>query len=83
MEGQAHAAAADPSRDISFETMIVGLLTKQILPVATVLGFSRSGSFFNREFLRGKSQVYGSKNLSWNDNETFIEKTTKNEENVN
>ena len=80
MEGQAHAAAADPSRDISFETMIVGLLTKQILPDATVLGFSRSGSFFNREFLKGKSQIYDFKNLTWSDIETFIEKTTKNEE---
>ena len=80
MEGQAHAAAVDPSRDISFETMIVGLLSKQILPDATVLGFSRSGDFFNREFLKGKSQIYDFKNLTWSDIETFIEKTTKNEE---
>ena len=80
MEGQAHAAAVDPSRDISFETMIVGLLTKQILPDASVLGFSRSGSLFNREFLKGQSQVYDFKSLSWSDIETFIEKTTKNEE---
>ena len=82
MEGQALAAATDPSEKISFETMIVGLLTKQILPDATVLGFSRSGSFFNREFLKGKSQIYDFKNLTWSDIETFIEKTTKNEEHV-
>ena len=67
MEGQALAAATDPSEKISFETLIVGLLTKQILPDASVLGFSRSGDFFNREFLKGKSQVYDFKNLTWND----------------
>ena len=80
MEGQAHAAAADPSRDISFETMIVGLLTKQILPDATVLGFSRSSSFLNREFLKGKSALYFFQALSWKDVKTYIEETTKTEE---
>ena len=73
MEGQALAAAADLSEKISFETMIVGLLTKQILPDATVLGFSRSGSFFNREFLKGKSELYAFEALSWKDVKTFIE----------
>lgn len=80
MEGLANAAAAEPSRDVSFEEMIVGLLTKQILPGATVLGFSRSGSFINREFLNGKSEVYSIEELSWKDVETFVEKTTENEE---
>ena len=60
--------------------MIVGLLTKQILPDATVLGFSRSGSFINREFLNGKSEVYSIEELSWEDVETFIEKSTETEE---
>ena len=80
MEGPANAAAADPSRDVSFEEMILGLLTKQILPDATVLGFSRSGSFINREFLNGKSKVYSIEELSWEDVETFVKKTTESEE---
>ena len=76
----AKIAAADPSRDISFPTMILGLLTKHILPDATVLGFSRSGSFINREFLNGKSEVYSIEELYWEDVATFVEKTTESEE---
>ena len=79
MEGQALSAAADLSRDVPFETMIAGLLTKQILPDATVLGFSRSASSINKKFLKGKSEVYSIEELSWEDVETFIEKTTENE----
>ena len=75
MTARSISAAADPSRDVSFETMIVGLLTKQILPGATVLGFSRSGDFINRELLEGRSEVYSIKKLSWEDVETFIKKT--------
>ena len=65
MTARSISAAADPSRDVSFETMIVGLLTKHILPGATVLGFSRSGDFINREFLNDKSEVYYIEELSW------------------
>ena len=60
--------------------MIVGLLTKQILPDATVLGFSRSASFVNDKFLNGKSKVYCIDNLTWEDVQTFISKTTEMEE---
>ena len=60
--------------------MIVGLLTKQILPDATVLGFSRSASFVNDNFLNGKSQVYSIENLTFEDVQTFISKTTETEE---
>ena len=80
MEGLANAAAADPSRDVSFKTMIVGLLTKQILPDATVLGFSRSGDFINKEFLHGKGDIYYIEELSWQDVEIFIQKTTDRKE---
>ena len=73
-------AAADPSKDISYPTMIVGLLTKQILPDATVLGFSRSASFINNEFLNGKSELYSIEDLSERDVQTFILKTTDTEE---
>ena len=60
--------------------MIVGLLTKQILPDATVLGFSRSGDFINQEFVDGQSEVYSIQELSLEDVETFIAETTENEE---
>ena len=75
MEGRAISAAADISRDVTFETMIVGLLSKQILPDATVLGFSRSASFINQE-----SEVYSFKKLSSEDVENFIKKATETEE---
>ena len=60
--------------------MIVGLLTKQILPDATVLGFSRSAPFINKEFLNEKSEVYSIENLTGEDVQTFIIKTTEEEE---
>ena len=79
-EGAAIDAAAVPSRDVSFPTMVFGLLTKRILPDATVLGFSRSGSTMNTKFLSNESEVYSIKELSWEDVVTFIEKTTEDEE---
>ena len=44
---------ADLSKTIDLPTLIVGILTKQILPHSTVLGFSRSGDFLNRDLLKG------------------------------
>ena len=49
--------AADVSRDIDLPTLIFGILTKKILPYSTVLGFSRSGDFLNRDLLKGKAKV--------------------------
>ena len=80
MEGPANSAAVDPSRDVSYVTMIFGLLTKHILPDAAVLASSRSGDFINKEFLDDKSEVYTFKELSWEDIETFIENTTESKE---
>ena len=54
----ANNAAAAPSRDVSKEAMYFGILTKKILPGATVLGFSRTGNFINKEFLQNKSETY-------------------------
>ena len=79
-EGRVISAAADPSRDVSLETMILGLLKKRILPGATVLGFSRSGAFTNREYLDDKSEVYLIKKLSSEDVKAFIENTTESED---
>ena len=54
----ANNAAALPSRDVSKEAMYFGILTDKILPGATALGFSRSGNYFNKEFLQNKSETY-------------------------
>merc|ERR1711988_1781312 len=48
---------ADLSKTIDLPTLIVGILTKQILPYSTVLGFSRSGDLLNRDLLEGKAEV--------------------------
>ena len=50
-------AAALPSRDVSKEAMYFGILTNKILPGATVLGFSRSGNYINKEFLHNKGSL--------------------------
>ena len=80
MVDDSKVATAEPSDKISYPTMNVGLLTKQILPDATVLGFSRSASFVYDKFLNGKSKVYCIENLTWEDVQTFISKTTETEE---
>ena len=64
--------AADVSRDIDLPTMIVGILTKQILPHSTVLGFTRSGDFLNRDLLKGKTEVFTIKDIDSDDVETLI-----------
>ena len=54
----ANNAAVLPSRDVSKEAMYFGILTNKILQGATVLGFSRSGNFINKEFLDNNSETY-------------------------
>ena len=65
--------AADVSRDIDLPTLIVGILTKQILPHSTVLGFSRSGDFLIRDLLRGKAEVFTVKDIDSDDVKTLID----------
>ena len=64
--------AADVSEKIDLPTLIVGILTKQILPHSTVLGFSRSGDFLNRDLLKEKAEVFTIKDLDSGDVETLI-----------
>ena len=71
-------AAVDPSRDVSKEAMIFGILTKKILPGATVLGFSRSGDFINKDILDKKSEVFSLLDLTDEDIEELIRKHTRN-----
>ena len=51
-------AFALPSEKVNKEAMYFGILTNKILPGATVLGFSRSGHYMNKEFLDNDSKVY-------------------------
>ena len=66
--------AADVSRDIDLPTLIVGILTKQILPHSTVLGFSRSGDFLNRDLLKEKAEIFTIKDIDSDDVENLINK---------
>ena len=64
---------ADLSKTIDLPTLIVGILTKQILPHSTVLGFTRSGDFLNIDLLKGKAEVFTIKDLRPKDVETLID----------
>ena len=64
--------ASDVSEKIDLPTLIVGILTKQILPNSTVLGFSRSGDFLNRDLLKGKAEVFTIKDLDSEDVKNLI-----------
>merc|ERR1719208_649963 len=63
---------ADLSKTIDLPTLVVGILTKQILPHSTVLGFTRSGDFLNRDLLKGKAEVFTIKDIDSDDVETLI-----------
>ena len=64
--------ATDVSEKIDLPTLIVGILTKQILPHSTVLGFTRSGDFLNRDLLKGKAEVFTIKDIDSDDVKTLI-----------
>ena len=71
-------AAALPSRDVSKDAMNFGILIKKILPAATVLGFSRSGKFINKEFLHEKAEVYTLVDVIIEDFQKTIQQQLKN-----
>ena len=66
--------AAEVSRDIDLPTLIVGILTKKILPQSTVLGFSRSGDLLNKDLLKGKAEIFTITDIDSDDVETLINK---------
>ena len=51
MENDANTAVADMNKDVSKSVMIFGILTSKILVGTTVIGFSRSGNYMNKEYL--------------------------------
>ena len=75
----ANNAAALPSRDVSKEAMYFGILSKRILPGATVLGFSRSG---NKEFFDNKSEVYTLVDVDIEDIQETIQNRAKDPEQI-
>ena len=67
-------AAAHPSRDVTKEAMFFGILTNKILPGATVLGFSRSGNYLNKELFYRKSEVYSLVDIGIKDIQEMVQK---------
>ena len=77
LEEDSNNAAALPSKKVSKEAMYFGILTNKILPGATVLGFSRSGSFIENEFLNKKSEAYTLLDVELGDIQGIIKKHAK------
>ena len=77
METDANTAVADMSKNISKEVMIFGILTSRILVGATVMGFSRSGNYMNKEYLDNDSKVYSIVDVTINDVEMMIQSQAK------
>ena len=73
-------AAADSLKEITYQTLIVGILAKHILHKATVLGFSRSGDYIKREFLDNRCEVYSIRRLLSDDIRSMIGQAVENEE---
>ena len=57
--------------------MYFGILTNEILPGSTVLGFSRSGNYIEKEFLHKKSESYTILEVEFDDIQEIIEKHAK------
>ena len=73
MKDHVNSAEANLNSELPFELMIFGLLTKEILPDATLLGFSRSGDFKNRELLDSQSYIFSIVDLTEEDIREMIE----------
>ena len=73
----ANNAFSLPSEKVNKEAMYFGILTNKILPGATVLGFSRSGNYINKEFLDKKSQVFTLVDVNIEDVQEIIQNHAK------
>ena len=72
METDANTAVADMNENVSKAAMIFGILTSKILVGATVIGFSRSGNYMNKEYLDNDSKVYSIVDVTINDVEMMM-----------
>ena len=73
METDANTAVANMSKNISKEVMIYGILTNSIIVGATVLGFSRTGNYMNKELFGKKLEVYSITDVEVQDIEEIIQ----------
>ena len=78
METDSNTAVADLSKNISKEVMIYGILTNSILVGATVLGFSRTGNYMNKELFGRKLEVYSITDVEIQDIEEIIQNHANN-----
>ena len=78
METEANTGVADINKNVSKEVMIYGMLTNKILVGATVIGFTRSGYYMNKEFFDEKSEVYTILDVVFGDIEEIIQNHAKN-----
>ena len=77
MESDANTAVTDRSKNVSKEVLIYGMLTNRILLGATVLGFSRTGNYMNKELFGKKLEVYSITDVDVQDIEEIIQNHTK------
>ena len=77
METDANTAVANMNKDISKAAMIFGILTSKILVGATVVGFSRSGNYMNKEYLDNDSNVYSIIDVTIEDVKMMIQNQAK------
>ena len=74
MNKKVNTAVADVSENVSKEVMVFGILTNKILMGATVLGFSRSGNYINKEFFEKKLEVFTLTDIVFGDIEEMIQR---------
>ncbi len=77
MEKDSNTAVNEVSKDVSKEVLIFGILTNKILSGVTVLGFSRSGDYMNKEFFDKKLEVYSIIDVVIDDIKEMIQKHAK------
>ena len=77
METDANTAVVDMNKNVSKAVLIFGILISKILVGATVIGFSRSGDYINKEYLDNDSKVYSIVDVTINDVEMMIQSQAK------
>ena len=78
MENDANTAVADMNKSVSKEVLIYGILTNKILVGATVIGFSRSANYMNKEFFDEHLEVFSVLDVVLDDIEEMIQNNAKN-----
>ena len=77
METDANTAVVDMNKNVSKAVLIFGILISKILVGATVIGFSRSGDYINKEYLDNDSKVYSIVDVTIDDVEMMNQSQAK------